>query len=184
MKEPSLGIKSNQERTWLPCIVYFELNFAKNLPSTSAFSESFCQKFQGFQKALRKGSFNWYKSEALIIPRKKIPERLPRSTYTFVTRQTSVKSNGKVVKNGVGRITVFTLLRSVIGQHKTPSLFFFYRDTCGSPVLCFLSPFFSSATKWKNCAIVPSGQKMEKKTMKQNNVAYTSSIQRIQETLL
>ena len=145
MKEPFLGIKSNQERTWLPCIVYFELNFAKNLPSTFAFSESFCQKFQGFQKALRKGSFNWYKSEALIIPRKKIPERLPRSTYMFVTRQTSVKSNGKVVKNKVGRITVFTLLRSVIGQHKTPSLFFFYWDTCGSPVIkrfCFFVAFF------------------------------------------
>ena len=184
MKEPSLGIKSNQERTWLPCIVYFELNFAKNLPSTSAFSESFCQKFQGFQKALRKGSFNWYKSEALIIPRKKIPERLPRSTYTFVTRQTSVKSNGKVVKNGVGRITVFTLLRSVIGQHKTPSLFF----STGIPVVAqsfvFLSPFFPPPQNGKNCAIVPSGQKVEKKTMKQNNVAYTSSIQRIQETLL
>ena len=80
LKEPSLGIKSNQERTKLHSIVYFELKFAKNLPSTLAFSESFCQKFQEFQKALRKGSFNWYKSEALIIPRKKIPERLPRST--------------------------------------------------------------------------------------------------------
>ena len=36
---------------------------------------------------------------------------------------------------------------------------FFNWDTCGSPVLkclCFLS-FFSSATKWKNWAIVPSG---------------------------
>ena len=102
-----------------------------------------------------------------------------------MTRQTSVKSNGKVVKNEVGRITVFTLLRSVIGQHKTPSLFFF---STGIPVVAqsfvFLSPFFSSATKWKNCAIVPSGQKVEKKTMKQNNVSYTSSIQRIQETLL
>ena len=59
-----------------------------------------------------------------------------------MTRQTSVKSDGKVVKNGEGRITVFTLLRSVIGQHKTPSLFFFYRDTCGSPVLCFFVAFF------------------------------------------
>ena len=39
----------------------------------------------------------------------------------------------------------------------------YYWDTCGSPVikcLCFLSSFFfffSSATKWKNCAIVPRG---------------------------
>ena len=36
-----------------------------------------------------------------------------------------------------------------------------YWDTCGSPVikrLCFFVVFFfSSATKWKNCAIVPSG---------------------------
>ena len=36
-----------------------------------------------------------------------------------------------------------------------------YWDTCGSPVikcLCFsVVFFFSSATKWKNCAIVPSG---------------------------
>ena len=36
-----------------------------------------------------------------------------------------------------------------------------YWDTCGSPViecLCFfVVSFFSSATKWKNCAIVPSG---------------------------
>ena len=32
----------------------------------------------------------------------------------------------------------------------------YYWDTCGSPVIkCRL--FFSSATKWKNCAIVPSG---------------------------
>ena len=32
----------------------------------------------------------------------------------------------------------------------------YYWDTCGSPVIkCSL--FFSSATKWKNCAIVPSG---------------------------
>ena len=136
----------------------------KNLPSTFAFSDSFCQKFQEFQEALRKGSFNWYKSEALIIPRKKIPERLPRSTYMFVTRQTPVKSNGKVVKNEVGRITVFVLLRSVIGQHKTPSLF--YWDTCGSPVikrLFFCRLFFSSATKWKNCTIVSICQKVEKK---------------------
>ena len=37
----------------------------------------------------------------------------------------------------------------------------FYWNTCGSPVikcLCFFVIFFfSSATKWKNCAIVPSG---------------------------
>ena len=37
----------------------------------------------------------------------------------------------------------------------------YYWDTCGSPVikcLCFFVVFFfSSATKWKNCAIVPSG---------------------------
>ena len=36
----------------------------------------------------------------------------------------------------------------------------FYWGTCGSPVikcLCFFVFFFSSATKWKNCAIVPSG---------------------------
>ena len=37
---------------------------------------------------------------------------------------------------------------------------FHYWDTCGSPVikcLCFFVVFFfSSATKWKNCAIVPS----------------------------
>ena len=41
----------------------------------------------------------------------------------------------------------------------------FYWDTCGSPVikcLCFFVVFFfflffSSATKWKNCAIVPRG---------------------------
>ena len=55
------------------------------------------------------------------------------------------ESNVKVVKNEVGRITVFTLLRSVIGQHKTPSLFFFYWDTCGSPVIkrfCFFVAFF------------------------------------------
>ena len=36
-----------------------------------------------------------------------------------------------------------------------------YWDTCGSPVikcLCFFVVFFfSSATKWKNCAIVPIG---------------------------
>ena len=37
-----------------------------------------------------------------------------------------------------------------------------YWDTCGSPVikcLCFFVVFFffSSATKWKNCAIVPRG---------------------------
>ena len=32
----------------------------------------------------------------------------------------------------------------------------YYWDTCGSPVIkCRL--FFSSVTKWKNCAIVPSG---------------------------
>ena len=36
----------------------------------------------------------------------------------------------------------------------------YYWDTCGCPVikcLCFFVVFFSSATKWKNCAIVPSG---------------------------
>ena len=36
-----------------------------------------------------------------------------------------------------------------------------YWDTCGSPVIkClyfFVVYFFSSAAKWKNCAIVPSG---------------------------
>ena len=36
-----------------------------------------------------------------------------------------------------------------------------YWDTCGSPIikcLCFFCRlFFSSATKWKNCAIVPIG---------------------------
>ena len=43
-------------------------------------------------------------------------------------------------------------------------IFLFLWNTCGSPVikcLCFLSSFFffffSSVTKWKNCAIVPSG---------------------------
>ena len=61
----------------------------------------------------------------------------------IVTRQTPVKSNGKVVKTEMGRITVSALLRSVIGQHKTPSLF--YWDTCGSPVikrLCFFVVYF------------------------------------------
>ena len=33
--------------------------------------------------------------------------------------------------------------------------FAIYWDTCGSPVIKF--PFFSYATKWKNCAIVPGG---------------------------
>ena len=39
-------------------------------------------------------------------------------------------------------------------------LWTFYWDTFGSSVInafVFLSFFFSSATKWKNCAIVPSG---------------------------
>ena len=58
LKEPFLGIKSNQEHSWLPCIVYFELKFAKNLPSIFAFSESFCQKYQGLQKALLKRFFH------------------------------------------------------------------------------------------------------------------------------
>ena len=53
---------------------------------------------------------------------------------------------------------VFSLLKSstvLWGK----GVFFFYWDTCDSPVircLCFLVVFyFSSATKWKNCAIVP-----------------------------
>ena len=41
----------------------------------------------------------------------------------FVTQQPTVTSSGKAVRNELGRITVFALLRSVIGQHKTPSLF-------------------------------------------------------------
>ena len=40
------------------------------------------------------------------------------------------------------------------------AVFLYYYDTCGSSVikcLFFGSLFFSSATQWKNCAIVPSG---------------------------
>ena len=95
----------------------------------------------------------------------------------IVTRQTPVKSNGKVVKTEVSRITVSALLRSVIGQHKTPSLF--YWDTCGSPVIKrLLSSFFFLRHKMEKLRNSIQLSKGGKKTVKQNNLAYTSSIQR------
>ena len=46
-------------------------------------------------------------------------------------------------------------------ENKIQRTIFYFWDTCGNPVikcLCFFVVFlFSSATKWKNCAIVPSG---------------------------
>ena len=67
LKEPLLSIKTSQEHTRLPCVVCFKRKFPKNLPSTSAFSESFCQKFQEIEKALKKATFHQYNSEALLI---------------------------------------------------------------------------------------------------------------------
>ena len=63
----------------------------------------------------------------------------------FVTRQPPVTSNGKAARNELGRITVFALLRSVIGQHKTPFLFLMH-EKGELNMEAHLSPQFNSGS--------------------------------------
>ena len=83
----------------------------------------------------------------------------------FTSNDTSLQSSGicKVLL-ALMRLSVDCSLRmdlSVSGCVTVVRYLVSYWDTCGSPVikcLCFFVVFFfSSATKWKNCAIVPRG---------------------------
>ena len=111
---------------------------------------------------------------------------LEKQKLSFVAREYSLVRFSKTIQSDCRRKSSFTMLLSVIGQEtsvtsstnqmkkKVELLVFsrdsvlvflqvnsrFYWDTCGSPVikcLCFFCLFFSSTTKWKNGAIVPSG---------------------------